>query len=254
MRRMLSACAQLVRRHDPDRFLCALFAPAARRETLFVLYAFNHELARAREVASNPLVAMIRLQWWREVVEGQDKRHEVATPLTAALAAGELDQAALLALIDARELEAEAGLPDMSAWRAYLDGAQGGVQREAGRVLGATDLPALTRIGAAYGAGGILRSVAMLARHERCLLPEDGLAEAGFAPETVGQGGPALQALLERLAAEALGWTQGLRLDNASALLGVLGRRDLKRAGIPREGARGVGDRLAVARRGLWRG
>ncbi len=251
MRRMLSACAHLVRRHDPDRFLCALFAPAARRETLFVLYAFNHELARAREVASNPLIAMIRLQWWREVLEGQDKRHEVATPLTAALAAGELDQAALLALIDARELEAEEGLPDTTAWRAYLDGAQGGVQREAGRVLGAADLPALTRIGAAYGAGGILRSVDLLARHERSLLPEDRLAEAGLAVETLAQGGPSLQMLLNQLAAEALGWLDGLRLDNSAALVGVLARRDLKRAGLPRLGARGLADRLAVVQRGL---
>ena len=44
----MSPAASLVRRNDPDRFLTALFAPAPRRETLFVLYAFNSELARAR--------------------------------------------------------------------------------------------------------------------------------------------------------------------------------------------------------------
>jgi phytoene synthase len=43
--------AALVRRHDPDRFLTALFAPPAKRDALLTLYAFNHELARAREVA-----------------------------------------------------------------------------------------------------------------------------------------------------------------------------------------------------------
>ena len=36
------------------------------------LYAFNHELARAREAVSEPPLALIRLQWWREVVEGPD--------------------------------------------------------------------------------------------------------------------------------------------------------------------------------------
>ena len=60
----------LVRRHDPDRFLTALFAPPEKRDALLTLYAFNHELARAREVASEPPLALIRLQWWREVVEG----------------------------------------------------------------------------------------------------------------------------------------------------------------------------------------
>ena len=73
----LSAVGEIVRRHDPDRFLTALFAPAERREALFVLYAFNHELARAREVAREPMLAMVRLQWWREVVEGARRRHEV---------------------------------------------------------------------------------------------------------------------------------------------------------------------------------
>ncbi|MGD0108468.1 MAG: squalene/phytoene synthase family protein [Rhodopila sp.] len=67
---MNEAIAALVRRHDPDRFLTALFAPPERRHALLTLYAFNHELARAREVASEPALALIRLQWWREVVEG----------------------------------------------------------------------------------------------------------------------------------------------------------------------------------------
>ena len=73
--------ADLVRRHDPDRYFCTLFAPAAAREALFTLYAFNHELARAREVTREPGLALIRLQWWREVVEGAVRQHEVARPL-----------------------------------------------------------------------------------------------------------------------------------------------------------------------------
>jgi phytoene synthase len=121
--------ADFVRRHDPDRFLTALFAPPARRETLFVLYAFNHELARAIEVASQPMLALIRLQWWREVVEGTRKRHEVADPLSDALAAGGLDAADLLALIEARETEANAmgsetaeaePIATVADWQAWL--------------------------------------------------------------------------------------------------------------------------------------
>ena len=81
------AIAALVRRHDPDRFLTALFAPPDRRDALLTLYALNHELARAREVVSEPPLALIRLQWWREVVEGAPRRHEVASPLSAAIAA-----------------------------------------------------------------------------------------------------------------------------------------------------------------------
>jgi phytoene synthase len=69
-----SSLLEHVRRADPDRFFCSLFAPAQSREALWLLYAFNHELARAREVASEPVMALIRLTWWREVVEGSVKK------------------------------------------------------------------------------------------------------------------------------------------------------------------------------------
>ena len=52
--------AEFVRRHDPDRFLCALFAPPARRDALFALVAFNHELARAREETTHRLYVVGR--------------------------------------------------------------------------------------------------------------------------------------------------------------------------------------------------
>jgi phytoene/squalene synthetase len=119
--------ADLVRRHDPDRFLTALFAPMDKRDNLLTLYAFNHELARAREVVSEPPLALIRLQWWREVVEGAQRRHEVAEPLAAAIEAGALDRELLLAMIDAREIEVEPAIETLSDWHAYLFGAAGGV-------------------------------------------------------------------------------------------------------------------------------
>ena len=58
----LSRVGEIVRRHDPDRFFTTLFAPEAKRATLWTLYAFNHELARARETVREPMMALIRLQ------------------------------------------------------------------------------------------------------------------------------------------------------------------------------------------------
>src|SRR3954452_23828685 len=113
----LPGLAGFVRAHDPDRFLCALFAQAARREAVFALLAYNHELARAREAARTPLLALMRLQWWRDVVADAaaghpPRRHVVAAPLHAAITRGLLDPASLAALADAREAEAEeAGIP-----------------------------------------------------------------------------------------------------------------------------------------------
>ena len=247
-----------VRRHDPDRFLTALFAPPDKRGALLVLYAFNHELARAREAVTEPALAMIRLHWWREVVEGMGKRHEVAIPLTAAIGAGDLVPADLLAMIDAREIEADPAIPTLQAWRDYVGDSAGGLAVAAGRLLGAPEPERLRPLGSAYGAAGLLRSVSALARQGRCLLPEDLLAEQELSPEAVvlHPDAPSLLPVVTRLLAEGqalLRQGRGLRLPRsaiAAALPAVLARRDLSRCDrvwppVPIQG-RGIADRLAV--------
>ena len=79
---MLNGFVEAVRQHDPDRFFTALFAPADKRDALLALYEFNHELARARAMVSEPHLALIRLHWWREVLEGTAKRHPLAEALS----------------------------------------------------------------------------------------------------------------------------------------------------------------------------
>lgn len=251
--------ADTVRRHDPDRFLTALFAPAEHRDTLLLLYAFNHELARASEVASEPTIALIRLQWWREVVEGTAKKHELATRLAAALDAGRLARPDLLAMLDAREVETERAVPDLDGWRAYLGGTAGGVAVAAGRVLGAPDPEAFRLLGAAYGAAGVLRSAWVLARHGRCLLPEDALAAHGLTLESAigAPDAPAFLSVLRDLAREGRAMLRagrpaaGIgRRTIAAVLTAVLAGRDLGRIAAP-TGPRGLGDRLAVAAAGF---
>ncbi len=255
---------EFVRRHDPDRFLTALFAPPDRREALLALYAFNHELARAREAAHEPALALIRLHWWREVVQGAARAHEVATPLAAVLDAGALARADLLAMIDAREVEAEPAIATLDDWLAYLRGTAGGVAVAAARRLGASAPEALRDLGAAYGAAGVLRAVPALARQGRCLLPADVLAAHGLSPEAVPEAvvrasdAPVVRGVVAALAAAGVGLLADAprrlpRAVIAAALPAVLARRDLRRLlrqrgpelGVTAQG-RGIGDRLAV--------
>ena len=53
----------VVRRADRERFLAALFAPQPERSGLLALLAFDHELARTRHVAREPMLARIRHEW-----------------------------------------------------------------------------------------------------------------------------------------------------------------------------------------------
>jgi phytoene synthase len=105
----------LVQRVDPDRWLSSRFiADAGERADVIALYAYDHELARAPRIASNPLLGEIRLTWWREaldeIFEGRAvRRHPTAQALAGAVARRGLLREPLEAMIDARyrELDAE---------------------------------------------------------------------------------------------------------------------------------------------------
>ncbi len=124
----------LVRRVDPDRWLASRFAsdPEARAD-LIALYAFNHEIARAAEVASEPLVGEMRLAWWREALaemfEGRPVRaHPAAQAMAVAVRRRALDRAELDALVDAR-------LRDLDPWPLTADEADGYIDATAGRLM-----------------------------------------------------------------------------------------------------------------------
>ena len=77
-------CAGLVRTHDFARYASSLFVPATERRGLLALYAFNVEISRVRDTVSQALPGEIRLQWWRDMLEGAG--HEVATAESGAVA------------------------------------------------------------------------------------------------------------------------------------------------------------------------
>jgi phytoene synthase len=209
----LSVCAVQVRRHDNDRFLTALFAPAEHRESLFALYAFNHEIARVAEVVREPFLGRIRLQWWRETIEkayaGGAVGHEVAVALAAAVNSHGLSRARLLRLIEAREFDFEEGPPEtLEALIGYVEGTSSTLVELALDALGAANpnsLAAAREVGIAWGLIGILRAVPFHARLGRVLLPREMIGAAGSTAAQVLSGGSfaALPAIVRPIAREA---------------------------------------------------
>ncbi|MEX5729243.1 phytoene synthase [Rhodovulum iodosum] len=174
----IAACADLVRRGDPDRFLAAMAAPPGARAVLFPLYAFNLEVARAPWVTAEPLIAEMRLQWWRdalaEIAGGAPvRRHEVATPLAQAIGP---DEARLLdALVAARRRDiAGAPFPDAAALEAYIDATSGHLVWAAARALGArTGEGAVRDLAQAAGMANWLLAVPELSARGHSPLPDD---------------------------------------------------------------------------------
>ncbi|HUO20923.1 MAG TPA: squalene/phytoene synthase family protein [Caulobacteraceae bacterium] len=148
-----------VARADPDRWLASRFVDDREaRADLIALYAFDHELARALAVASEPLMAEIRLTWWSEALDEMFERrpvraHPVAQALALAVQRRGLARGPLDSLIDARLHRIDdAPFADEGALFAHLDGTAGAVMQAAAAVLGRDDgLPAVQSAGRAWG-------------------------------------------------------------------------------------------------------
>jgi 15-cis-phytoene synthase len=165
-----------VRARDPDRWLSSRFIPDPQaRADVVTLYGFDGELARAGRVTSQPLLAEIRLTWWREaldeIYEGRAvRRHPTAQAMgevvarrrlprdplertvdawitdDPAAAAGAMAEVAALLLDPA--VDREAANAAGRAWRAGVDP----IARRAARRLSAAAFPAVAHA-ALHGRG-----------------------------------------------------------------------------------------------------
>jgi phytoene/squalene synthetase len=115
-----------VRQADRDRFLAALFAPEPARTDLLALLAFDHELARTKSVTREPMLARIRLEWWREAVAeaagiAKPRAQPIVESLSETVRRHAMPPQGLVALIDAREEEVEGPLDVERAGHALAD-------------------------------------------------------------------------------------------------------------------------------------
>ncbi|HYC13804.1 MAG TPA: phytoene/squalene synthase family protein [Stellaceae bacterium] len=211
----LSPVASLLRRHDRDRYLTALFAPGERREALMALYAFNYEVARTRELVTEPVLGQIRLQWWRESLDaayggGLVRRHEVVEPLTHAIRAYQLSREHFDRLLEARAFDLEDAPPlTLAALEAYCEATSSRLLWLALEVLGVRDdgaaASAAREIGIAYATIGLLRAIPFHARARRQYIPTALAAETGLDPESLFalKPTPALAKAVQVLAEDA---------------------------------------------------
>jgi phytoene synthase len=186
-------CADAVRRHDPGRYLTAISAPPAPRASLFALYAFNLELAKAVDQTSEPLLGEIRIEWWREAIEalfqGQTRQHMVLAALAETLARTPLDRGMFDALMVARvadlQTERYRGLTGLVH---HAEESGGRLARLALETLGRSDdgcRAAACDVGTAWTLVGLMRSIGHHASRRRLYLPLDQLQAEGLTAEDV---------------------------------------------------------------------
>ncbi len=159
----IKACAALVHRADPDRFMAAMAAPVEARAVLFPIYALNVEVARAPWVTQESMIAEMRLQWWRdalqEIAEGPSvRRHEVVTPVSRVISphlAALLDEYVAVRRWDIYRDPFE----DEAHFDAYIAHSAGALMVVSAQALGSADETVLRDFGYAAGVANWLRAI-----------------------------------------------------------------------------------------------
>jgi phytoene synthase len=207
MQDIFAYCAELVRAADRDRYLAALFAPAAHRGALFALFAFNSEIARVREAAREPLPGEIRLQWWSDVLRGERDGEASANPVASAL--GEaimrhgLDAAALFDLVEAHRFDLyDEPMQTIADLEDYARRTSSVLFAQAAKILAGIDVEgAAESAGIAYGIAVLLRSFPLHAARGRLYVPFELLERNNVQTSEVlaGRTSPGLDAALAEL-------------------------------------------------------
>ena len=194
-----SYCAELVRSADRDRFVATLFAPAHNRDALYALYAFNVEVARVRERAREAAPGEIRLQWWREVLQGERQGEALATPVAASLLntieTYRPPVNVMLALLGARRFDLyDEPMPTVAALEDYAVKTASGLIAIAAAMLGVDAVRAARPAGIALALTELLAALPGHAARRQLYLPLELLDRHGVGAADVfaGRSSPAL--------------------------------------------------------------
>jgi phytoene synthase len=202
--------AAIVRDRDRDRYLADLFAPAGARRHLLALHAFNAEVARIRDVASEPALGEMRLQFWRDALHGDSGGHPVADAFRKTIAEFSLPARAFDNLLDARVFDLyDDPMPSLNDLEGYAGDTSSGLMQLGAMILAGGDDPGTAELaghaGVAYALTGLMRALPIHAGRQQCYLPADLVARHGVDLDTVfaGSATPGLATLLAELRAVA---------------------------------------------------
>jgi 15-cis-phytoene synthase len=207
-------CEGLLRCEDKDRWLASLFVPREPRRHIHALYAFSLEIARVREIVSEPLLGEIRFQWWRDALERTTAAEAKANPVAAALldtiAQFDLPMAPLLELISARGRDLYGDpMQSLEALEDYTEATSANLFRLAALILDGREAPAsldaALHAGIAYGITGLIRALPWHSARGQVFVPAATLQAHGASRDdfVAGHVSEGVLASLEELHARA---------------------------------------------------
>lgn len=163
------------------------FSPAPLRNDLAVLLAWHREIWTILDEVSDPGVARLKLQWWREELERTatgTPRHPLSALLAPLLAEGRLPTMPFLRIADRVEADILRRQPaDEEALTRACEDDLGALFELLALAQGPADgdtLAAARNLGAFCTRVYLIRDSGALARRGRAVIPEDRLRAAGL--------------------------------------------------------------------------
>nr|WP_286201963.1 phytoene/squalene synthase family protein [Ochrobactrum sp. SFR4] len=188
---------QFLRQSDFDRYLAVLYAPEDKRPALAALYAFNAEIARIRDVVHDALPGEVRLQWWRDLINGTEHGAVTGNPVAALLlkAIGEyqLPRSVFDAYCEARIFDLyNDPMPSRNDLEGYCGETACAILQMAAMILDAGAAKSSAELsghaGVAQAVSGLLRLMPLHRRRGQVYVPEDMLQAVGVSTEQFIKG------------------------------------------------------------------
>ena len=185
-------CESHIRVADHDAWIATLFAPAAKRPHLCALQAFFLEIAQVRERVKESLAGELRLQWWRDAVQGDARGDVEAHPFAAALLdtikTFRLPRDILTEAIEAHRFDVyDDTMPSLHDWESYVDGTEAARIRLASTILtGKLEPGGIAAASHAGAALSVMRQLVEIGREPRpVFIPADLLARHKLVPHDI---------------------------------------------------------------------
>ncbi len=192
-------CLDQLKRFDHDRYLAVLLTPVNHRAALAALYAFDVEMTRIPTTVSEPMLADIRFQWWRDTLTSMtpvgDPGHEIAAAISDTFFDLGIAPGDLLPLLDirARDLAEEpfAKLTDCVEYQRQIAALHLRFAcRITGEVLSAPTFETATTHQLVYGLINQVRRLPHDAASSQLFLPLDLMRDHDIDPHDLFQGLP----------------------------------------------------------------
>ncbi|TFK64619.1 hypothetical protein BDN72DRAFT_774321 [Pluteus cervinus] len=197
-------CKDLVRKHDYEGFLVSQFWPRELQGGYYALRAFYVELAMVQDNVTNPTIAKMRMQFWRDAVKDitndRPPRHPIALALHEASQKSNLPVYHLKRIIDARD--AELHTPVHLTTESLISHAESTSSTFFYLLLSLLSLSnsstlshAASHLGVAQTISTLLRALPYHAQQGRMVIPAEITAKHGVKQEEVFRKGPGAEGI-----------------------------------------------------------